>query len=644
MKEISWPDTASIDKEIEGISIPKLNASDLISLINRNALALHWPTAPLFTTGKSTEAITYDDKELIFQNNHVICVLLGKLFCEEFMVTNILQPILDKIWDIKNYEIRTLAEGCLFYNISKGKPDWPTLIKEPSLKKHGFFEVWLQFSNLIGYLNIEPEIIVKVVSDHYTEINSNGYFYDLIRNVTDKAIADKAWADKCLERFIVIEEPVSFQLVPPLLRAVSQSQDNSKLFPVIDNWIKSSKLSDQKLAIMCAGKLTYTHEDEKNWFKDFLNLLESEKYNSEELIVLKLYAASNQINTVDFCKQLILLNSSSDSEKIRNVVAYSLDVNKKLSYEEWYEQALINLADLADIDSNGVLNHLNMMLRHLIDENFTLFKKCFNTLISSNNFSFELAKSYNDPLKDLLRKKPEEFSILISEWFNNENPKYHIFLERFSSELFISSLHKIVLSKTYLDSVDERDFLFIIYKVVGFVPHNKSQTYLLLSCLQRAPCPDQLKDVIKDIFVNHICYNYYSTIELLESIKADYSVEIQATIDKIIKESKVYFDTRSALPISKELAASEKRTQIYFAARNKKMPKIKRTGFLSSMFAKNIILKGGKYWFSKEGGRYNNKAQLGHFEYSGELPRGESIDPVGQHLFRISFKLYRKGQ
>jgi len=644
MKVISWKETANIDSEIDEIGIPKLSTTDLISLMNRNELAFHRPTSLLFPTGKEVVLIKYDKSQLSFESNHVICVLLGKLFAEEFTQDQRLQPLFDKVWEIKNYEARTLAEGCLFYHLSKKADlDWVVLFKEPALKKYGFYKVLLQFSNLIGYRNFDPDLIVKIVSDNYAEINNNGYFYNLVSNIAAKAKTDADWATKCFERFIHLEEPVSTQLVPPLFRAISESQGNKKILTVLDAWIKSTKIPDKKIAIMCAGQLRYANEEENKWFEAFLNLLEQERYKSDELVVLKLYAATNQINTSSLCKQIVVANSSASSESIKNAVAYALDVNNKLSSEKWYEEAFLNLADLADTTSNGVLHHLNTILRHLIDENFPLFKTCFTTLISSKNFSFELAKSYNDPLKDLLRKKPDDFSTLISEWFNNEDPKFHIFIERFSSELFTSNQHKIELSKSYLDSVDERDFVFIINKVVGFIPHNKSQTYLLLSCLQRDPCPERLATVIKDVFVRHICYNYYSTIELLESIKSHYNAATQTTIDKIIEESKAYFDTRAALPVAKELAASEKRAKMYYDVRNRKMPKIKPTGFFSS-FAKQIILKGGKYWFCKQEGKYTRKAQLGHFEYSGELPRGERIDPVGQHLFRIRFKLYKKGE
>ncbi len=645
MRVIDWTEIIKLAEEIDQLTILNVGETELVALINRKDLVLTSPAITFSKNDSKSKIIQASSNQLIFENNKTACILLGNVLYSNYVKNRKLNQLFDYLWDISDYEIRRVAEDSLFYFLIKNDVSWLELFSDGGLNDFSFFELLMQFSNSVKNSSIDPQIIIQIVEENFNKIKDNTYFGDLLVCINQKAKTDGEWANKCFELFRGLKEPLSYDLLPALLGAISEAQGNENIFTLLDRLIISTNLSDNKLAVICVGRLTYKTINDTTWFEQFLSVIDTEKYKTEELEILTIYAITNHFNLSRSCEKILLALSASASQKVISAVAYSLHTNFSSFSAEWYRECLFSLCDMATVEANGVILFLNMIFEKLRDNDFSLYEHCFSRLISSNNFSFDLAKVYKQSLTSLLHKDPNRFSLLISKWFNNENNKFHAFLEKLSAEFFISNIQKIEISKEYLDGIDERDFVFIIHKVTGFINNNKNQIYLLLSCLRRSPCPSDAVKFIKGIFVSHICYNYPSTIEFLQSIRAEYDEETQKIIGEIISESNKYFETRSKMAVLKEFGPSELRSKIFFEIRQKQMRasynEPSKEGSFMQM-TKKIILKGGKYWFTKQNGKYTEKHPLGTFEYSGELPRGEFIDPVGQHLFRLQFKFYQK--
>ena len=117
-------------------------------------------------------------------------------------------------------------------------------------------------------------------------------------------------------------------------------------------------------------------------------------------------------------------------------------------------------------------------------------------------------------------------------------------------------------------------------------------------------------------------------------------------INKIVKGIDQYFQDRNRLIKLKEIQPSEERMNAYWKKEGKvqaeKMKESQKTSSPIFEMAKTVNLKSGGTWFSKIDGQYSRKSSLGTFQYSGELPRKQLIDPIGQMRHQVYYRSLRK--
>lgn len=630
---------------LRDISLSGLDPHDLISLINRNKFDLEiGKRSVVLVNPKKRPEIKIAGPEITFANEEIILYLLGQILYTFYLSSKDLPTIFYQLRQINDINKFMKAEQYFFYVCNVHEHSWKEIFNSSDKEGYFFFQIFTAFADTVEYKSVDPEIVIWVIRENYGVLKSDGAFGSLLNAINLRAAADKAWAQKFFEVVLKETDEIVYAVMPNLARGISNSQGNGTLLPFISKKIKSKSLPEIKLGIMCLGFMHYSLKNDVKKLEKIIKDLKADEFNNDEIQTLLVMAVTNLMDTSVECQILIKELSESNSLSIRPAVAFCLFKHVEAhGNSQWYKDSAILLARHGTSDNPSV-HWLKMALSQLAVTNSDLFNCFFEELIISEGFDFNQCTSYANQFTYYYNNNKSDFKLLISTWFNNDDLRYQFFLEKILREFFILNYNRLELDVNYCNSLPDADLIYVINKVVGFVNNQVSQTYLLLSCIQDPNRPQYIFEFIYNIFIDHICYNYPSTNELLESISHDYPLHIQNLITSIITDSRDYFQKRRELTPLKELNSSEVRAKLFASIRNKQMQDAyedargNRSFFMNMV--KNISLKGGEFWFSKNSGKYGKKAPLSTFEHGMEMPRGEFIDPLGQSLIRRKFRAY----
>lgn len=633
----------------DDVNVSGLNDSDFITLINQNKLELDFGKSKVDVVNpkKIREVVIFGTK-ITFANDEIIIFLLAKELFKEYLISKNFPIIFEKLRKISDLNKFMQAESYFFYVCNLNNYSWIEIFNSNDKTGYYFFQIFSGFSDTVEYKSIEPDIIINIIKSNYETLKNDGAFNSLLTAIDNRARKDTKWANLFFNKLTKSneEDEILYAILPNLTRGISNSLGNEILLPFVKEKISSDSHNNIKLGIMCLGFLKYFTKEDLNELEKLIDLLETDKYNNDEIQTLFVMAITNLIDSSNKCKNNIETQSKSSSLSIRPAVGFCLFRHTEAHLNsEWFANSLISIAKNAPTD-NGTCHWLKMILSQLAEKNHKLFNIFFEEVIISENFTIQVPEIYPHQFTLYYNRNKPEFEHFISNWFNHDHPRYQLFLEIIFKEFFVLKYEKLELDIAYCNSLSDDDIFFIIHKVVGFTSSNVAQTYLLLSGIQKEDRSQEVFDFIHDIFVDHICYNYPSTIKLLKSISENYPSHVQKLIGLIVKSSNDYFEKRRQLNPLKELSSSEVRSKLFASMRNKQMQEAfdnaKQNRSLFMNMFKNIGLKAGEFWFSKHDGVYHPKSRLSSIEHGFEMPRGESIDPLGQSLIRRKFRLYRR--
>ena len=221
------------------------------------------------------------------------------------------------------------------------------------------------------------------------------------------------------------------------------------------------------------------------------------------------------------------------------------------------------------------------------------------------------------------------------------NPKLCVAAERLLP-------HNRVLDGLDIDlttfGLDSRWVLFLSRKILGFVTVNRpSATALLLSCLREVP--DDGRADLEDLIMKYWLINYPRSIEQLRaSITPNDSA--QRSVKRLSDAIGKYLEGPRRHGVCNAFQPSERARQLQ---RNRQADSLRDAqkqavskSVLSQLVPQSIMLYGTgtiAYIHADEpGDPIRKEIPLGSFEQTMELPRLESIDPVGLHYAICRFR------
>lgn len=319
--------------------------------------------------------------------------------------------------------------------------------------------------------------------------------------------------------------------------------------------------------------------------------------------------------------------------------------------ESWFQKVLLGLSS-ADHNNKDILRNIDQALSKIRESSASLVRSFFEDWIRKHS-----NESNNPGLPDSFRQTFSSMSWdplaseMVTVWFNADGQEFHKEAARivryFYSPKYSEPPKELALSKVVLDRMTPQDSLFVLRKILG---HIVAEPYTLcslaFSLLQRESLePDLVRQIIA-AFVEYIGYNYgRAATEFLKNKTKDGSRIEKEVAEKAMIGIEAYYEALSALPRLREFEIPLQRNRQLLMAKQKRDQKIFKNAETKSVlrqFCHNIPLKGGRSFFLQQGETFSASTPLREFRGEIEFPRGEMLDPIGQKLHRIQWKMETK--
>jgi len=168
----------------------------------------------------------------------------------------------------------------------------------------------------------------------------------------------------------------------------------------------------------------------------------------------------------------------------------------------------------------------------------------------------------------------------------------------------------------------------------------------LVSSITVTDAPDTLVQRVTDALVEFALYNYPKGAGEYLRYALEHTVfPLEAsTARRALEQNRRYYDRLAGLSELTELRTPASRRYLLHLERVKMHQRIRETAREESDFMSlvhTITLKHGRASFDTRNGVPSAPQPLHSFSYEMELPRGESIDPIGQRLRRLEARMAR---
>jgi len=185
-----------------------------------------------------------------------------------------------------------------------------------------------------------------------------------------------------------------------------------------------------------------------------------------------------------------------------------------------------------------------------------------------------------------------------------------------------------------LDYAAAADFLFLARRLIGYVINADLLLSLALSLLQVRDAKARVHPLMASLLGDEIGYDYpVTTVEKLGlAINTEFDPDTRVLLERIRVDLQRYLEQLDALPRLREFAVPLTLQRAFRKARSKQMEngmREARKGSVFAQFVTQVHLKAGLSSFQYLHEGFTEPMVLKSMSYSFEMPRRESLDPVG---------------
>jgi len=345
-------------------------------------------------------------------------------------------------------------------------------------------------------------------------------------------------------------------------------------------------------------------------------------------------------------------SSTSQHIEVRFEVSRILRLNFDEA-KEWSCTSFLNLSDI-DTEFDGVVQAIDSILYKIIKggESLNLVEEFFERWIASHEYVSDRRKideTFNMAFTQLFKHR-SFVERLITNWFNNDNVKFHIFARDIIDFMMLHKFSPPSFDQGLVSSFSEKDILYVVRKLIGHVFDFDMSSALLFSLLKHPSITTKTKSLIATVFVDYIGYNYaVRTIEFCEKkLDSKKLSGIEREVTKVIyKNVKLRFDAIKKLPRLDELRPKMDDVLKIEREKDRQMAKImeqaqarSKTSLLG--LVTKIGIKEGRGWFSFTHGQFTGTTKMKSLSESIEIPKGDVLDVVKASMDRQRFRLVKR--
>jgi hypothetical protein len=498
--------------------------------------------------------------------------------------------------------------------------------------------------------NVDIDLYVKALPELLKNLKSNYPVRNLQIAITREAKEDASFGKEIYLKTLETKNPDSYFTLMDILSGLYHS-DQKFSIDEIKRLIEDDNISLNEIGIKSIVKIDLiaktTPKTFVSWIEKQFNSIINNK-TLEELWPSVFFTIRNKRNELKNADKIIDKLSSIKTIEIQLELIYFLDYNIDLGNEIHLFKKYLPLLLHIDIEHAGAYNQLAYRLENVAKTNLDLVVGFITDWVGISPKNARKIEYFSHLLNTLCDDFYSDFQKLYTNWLNKDNPNFHIAIFEMNSARYMRDLSGLTVSEVLIKDFSDYDIEYITYKILAYVYDKDTSLSLIYSILEQKVDNKEVVIFLADLFINHLIFNYYSTIEFLNLKKKTANRKLKKIIKDIVDEGEDKYKAYSDLENLKEFAPSERRMIYYNKIQNRKFNKsYKESESESSSFLSmitNINYRTGKSTFSKYQGKYTEKMTPALISHSGEMPRGEFIDPIGQATERLLWQNFKRRQ
>ncbi|ATF93374.1 hypothetical protein [Cedecea neteri] len=534
----------------------------------------------------------------------------------------------------------------LFLSLYEDELDvWQSLL----MSERNPYEITSLADQFIKYVkNIDIQKLFNFFFSIYKEKNQYAGHYSSLQERLSNT------PQKCheiIKKFHSDIQPDTIHLYNIALFSLKKQEYTKVIDILIDDIEKSnSVLSPQSLWIL--GRVI-EKSDNKYKYRKILEVIKSAISSPVSLISnAGMQAAVDTIGKIPEIRFVISELFESNNQKIIELLSNKLSITKQLTSHADFQFWLtcICKASMNNDALNNVIFHIFASLAK--DESkYGLLADCIFIMIRNNSISEE-NKSIEVFLHEIV-KHQDLLNKLFTLTLIDENLEATIFSRLVATHLFVhENKHVLECCLDTINSFTQKNFIFLVRRILGFISNETQLTSLILSLLKVKNPEKRTYALVKSVIIHEIAMDYPGYVQDEIKRRKDNIKNQRGNMAKLygemLAEIDKYISSFAILPRIKELEPPSLLVNNFQKERTKVEARKNDLHEESSIIfniASKIILKAGIgsfYYnnFNKKG--YSEPSYLHEFSSSYSLPRRYVMDNIGYEINMVQFRCAKK--
>jgi hypothetical protein len=437
-------------------------------------------------------------------------------------------------------------------------------------------------------------------------------------------------------------------ITPGILKGLSRVASVDAVMPLLFQRLESSEIKKILLAFHTISILDISN-DEWEKYKDKIKSEIATKRalpnHEAKMVILNLMMALYKYDPMleDYIQELSHSKNAGYQTGISSILWL---YGREFSYRKWYRNVLLDLSTW-DISNPSVDNNIKHVLSNLVEHNVDLYTQYLDAWIANESNDLKKIELFGNSILEFFTDHPDKSKTWLTISLLSPNERFHAAIQIILSKLWVSNFRTFNLDKHILDQCSFEKIVYLLFKILGYIYNKEALESLAYSILQRTPEDDEITNLVANAFTQHITYNYGGSLTFLRKQQSTANPAQKIMIDEVVKCGENYNTYIRKIRNINELKLKTKGNVDFAKAKMKAMSdqmqkqnEVHRKSSIMNLF-KNIAIKGGKGFFSKNDGMYNQPAKMGKISSTFEVPVGRAIDPVHEQLNLMKWRSYK---
>jgi len=510
---------------------------------------------------------------------------------------------------------------------------------------------WKEYKDFCGDISkVDRSLFIEALPALLKKLENNYAHRDLRIALENESKSNASFGKEIYSKILEAQNPYLYDSLTDIISGLYKS-DQKFAITKIKSLISNAEISLSRIGIQSIAKIDLLKKATPKTFISWIEKQFNDIANTEVLaeswpsIFFAVRIKRNGLKNADaIIDKLSSVKTIGIQLELIYFLDHNLDLEKEMKLFEKYLPLLLHI----DLEHAGAYNHLTYRLENVAKTNLGLVIDFITDWVDMSPKNARKIEYFSRLLNTLCDDFYSDFQKLYTNWLNKDNPNFHIAIFEMNSARYMRDLSGLTVSEVLIEDYSDYDIEYITYKILAYVYDKDTSLSLIYSILEQKGDNKEVVVFLADLFINHLIFNYYSTIDFLNLKKKTANRKLKKIIKDIVEEGEDKYKAYSDLENLKEFAPSEQRMIYYNKIQNRKFNKsYKESESESSSFLSmvtNINYRTGKSTFSKYSGKYTEKMTPALISHSGEMPRGEFIDPIGQATERLLWQNFKRRQ